>query len=113
MKGALVVLCVLRIVGNAVWKELDCPAIYYITQAIFETGILIVLYKMMDEGWVQRFLIFCAFASGFVLIREVFYLFTDWLGDPTAVTLPDRLGFWAGVAGLIFHEWRLWKKSKV
>lgn len=111
MKGALIFLCVLRIVGNAVWKEFECPAIYYITQAIFETGILIVLYKSFD-GWMQRFLVFCAFASGFVLLREIVFLFSDWLGNPEQPDFPDRIGFWAGVAGLIFHEWRLWKKSK-
>lgn len=112
MKWALVFLCLVRIITNAVWREFDNAAIYYIGQALFETGVLLVLYRSW-EGWIQRFLIFCAFASGFVLLREVFFLFTDWLGNPTNVSILDRLSFWAGVVGLIYHELRLiWKKSK-
>lgn len=112
MKWYLLGLCLIRILTNAVWKEFENPSIYYIGQAVFETGVLVIFYQSFAEGWFRRFLIFCAFASGFVLLREVFYLFTDWLGDPTKVSLPDRLGFWAGAIGVVFHEWRLWKKSR-
>lgn len=108
---AVVVLCSVRIIGNELLDQTGIPACYFISQAIFETGLLSIFYRH-TEGWVSRFVIFCAFASGFVLIREIVSLFADFLGNPTKVSLPDRILFWAGIAGLIFHEWRLWKKSK-
>lgn len=119
MKWALAALCIIRMVGNEVYDQTNVSAYYFMSQAIFETGILILLYRLFD-GWVRKFTVFCIGASATVFLREALFFFgSDFLGDPTNVKLPDRLIFWAGGFLLLLYESRLlvklyrkWKKSK-
>lgn len=104
MKWFIVLLCVIRIAGNSLWPFFDEPKVYYITQGIFEAGILWVLVRN-TEGGLKLFLTFCFGTSLYALGKEFF--------DPITLDLAEYYGFAFGLLILtIQYLYTRWKNSK-